>query len=158
MNFVRIAILATLASGVGLPPARAVDWPQWRFSAGHSADSTEELSTNLTLSWVREFGARTPVWEDPLNQDLMPYDAIFEPVVLGERMFVGFNDRDKLVALNIRSGRELWTFYADAPVRLAPAVADGKVCFVSDDGCLYCVRAEDGALLWKVRGGPSARK
>jgi outer membrane protein assembly factor BamB len=158
MKLVRIWTLVALLWGVGGERARAVDWPQWRFNAGHTADSTEELSTNLTLSWVREYGPRVPVWEDPLNQDLMPFDSVFEPVVLGERMFLGFNDRDKVVALNIRSGRELWAFYTDGPVRLAPAAADGKVCFASDDGCLYCVRAEDGGLLWKFRGGPSPRK
>ncbi|MFA7002516.1 MAG: PQQ-binding-like beta-propeller repeat protein, partial [Verrucomicrobiia bacterium] len=39
-----------------------------------------------------------------------------------------------------------------------PACWQGKVYFASDDGCLYCVRADDGRLLWKHRGGPSDRK
>ena len=134
------------------------DWPQWRHDANHTAASPEELPARLSLHWTRQFAPRVQVWDDPLNNDLMQYDRIFEPVVLGERMFVGFNNCDKLVALDIHTGRELWTFFTDGPVRLPAAAWDGKVYFVSDDGHLYCVRAEDGSLVWKFRGGPSARK
>ncbi|MCX6901566.1 MAG: PQQ-binding-like beta-propeller repeat protein [Verrucomicrobia bacterium] len=138
--------------------AEAADWPQWRGNANRTADTSEKLPAQMSLRWVREFPARVPAWEDPLNQDLMPFDAVFEPVVMGDRMFVGFNDADKLVALDIHTGRQLWAFYADGPVRLAPACWEGRVYFASDDGCLYCVRADNGALVWKFRGGPSNRK
>jgi outer membrane protein assembly factor BamB len=130
----------------------------WRYDANRSANSTEQLPSQLQLAWVREYSPRQPVWDDPLNQDLLTFDTLFEPVVLGERMFLGFNDRDKLVALDTRTGRELWTFYTDGPVRLAPAAWQDKVYFTSDDGHLYCVRAADGVLVWKTRGGPSDRK
>jgi outer membrane protein assembly factor BamB len=149
------AALAWLTSTLHAP---AADWPMWRYNANRTADSPEKLPAQMTLRWTREFPARVPAWEDPLNQDLMPFDAVFEPVVMGERMFVGFNDSDKLVALDIRTGRQLWAFYAGGPVRLAPACWQRRVYFTSDDGCLYCVRAEDGGLVWKHRGGPSDRK
>jgi len=150
-------LLWTLASFVPLRVC-AADWPQWRYDAYRAAFSPEQLPPQMTLRWVREFSARVPAWEDPLNRDLMPFDAVFEPVVLGNKMFVGFNDSDKLLALDIATGRELWRFYADGPVRLPPVAWQGKVYFVSDDGFLYCVNAETGALVWKFRGGPSERK
>lgn len=153
IGLVGILILADPA-----PSPCAADWPMWRCDANRTAFSPEELPGALSPLWVREYPPRTPAWEDPLNQDLMPFDAVLEPVVLGERMFVPFNDRDKLVALDIRTGRELWTFYADAPVRLAPAAWRDRVYFASDDGCLYCLRAEDGGLAWKFRAAPSDRK
>jgi len=86
------------------------------------------------------------------------YDAVFEPVVMGHRMFLGFNDSDKVLALDMRTGEVLWTFYSDGPVRFSPVVADGRVYFTSDDGYLYCVDAENGNPRWKLRGGPSAQK
>ncbi|HPA17138.1 MAG TPA: PQQ-binding-like beta-propeller repeat protein [Verrucomicrobiae bacterium] len=138
--------------------AGVADWPMWRCDANRTAHSPEDLPARLAPLWARAYAPRVPAWEDPLNQDLMSFDAVFEPVVLGDRMFLPFNDRDKLIALDIRSGRELWAFYADGPVRLAPAAAQGRVYFVSDDGCLYCLRAEDGRLEWKFRGAPSDRK
>ncbi|MBI5393780.1 MAG: PQQ-binding-like beta-propeller repeat protein, partial [Verrucomicrobia bacterium] len=158
-NLFHVFLSSIVAVSVFAPASLdAADWPMWRCTANRTADSAEKLPAQMTLRWAREYRPRVPAWEDPLNQDLMSFDTVFEPVVLGDRMFIGFNDADKLVALDIRTGREAWTFYADGPVRLAPAAAQGKVYFASDDGCLYCVNAADGTLAWKFRGGPSARK
>ncbi|MCC2112749.1 MAG: PQQ-like beta-propeller repeat protein, partial [Hyphomicrobiales bacterium] len=136
----------------------AGDWPMWRHDAGHTASTDDPLPENLHLEWERRFSPREPVWDDPLNHDLMTYDRIFEPVVLGKRLFIGFNDSDKVMALDLETGAEAWTFYTDGPVRLPAAAADGRVCFTSDDGTLYCVKAETGELIWSFRGAPSARK
>ena len=57
------------------------DWPQWRYDGGRTAASPAELPQQLHLAWVNHYSPRTPVWDDPLNQDLMPYDSVFEPVV-----------------------------------------------------------------------------
>jgi len=153
-----VVITATML--LMLPPAggRAGDWPMWRCDAGHTGATADELPETLHRIWTRDYPPREPVWEDPLNRDLMPYDTVFEPVVLGETLFIGFNDSDKLVALDTATGTERWRIYVDGPVRLPPAAAEGKVYFVSDSGYLYCVDATSGALLWKHRGGPSARQ
>ena len=130
----------------------------WRFDAGRTGASPEELAEDLQFEWVREYGPREPVWDDPLNRDLMPYDKLFEPVVLGDTLFLGFNDSDKVVALDTATGEERWRFYTDGPVRLPPVAGAKTVIFACDDGNLYCLDAADGALRWKFRGGPSARK
>lgn len=139
-------------------PAPAEDWPQWRYNANRTANSPENLPPRLELKWTRQYAPRVQVWDDPLNNDLMAYDRVLEPVVLGERLFLAFNDADKVVALDLRTGRELWTFYTDGPVRLPPAAAKGRVYVTSDDGYLYCLDAAAGTLVWKHRGGPSPRK
>lgn len=156
-----IAALAATALGASLAGAAGPaggDWPMWRYDAGHTAASPQELPRSLHLAWTRQYSPRIPVWDDPLNQDMMPYDARFEPVVAGGRMFVSFNDQDKVVALDARSGEEQWRFYADGPVRFSPVAFGDKVCFASDDGCLYCLRAADGRLEWRFRGAPGERK
>ena len=151
-----------LAAVVSIPvfvaAARAEDWPMWRFDAARSAASSENLPEELHPKWARQYGPRQQVWDDPLNHDLMPYDKIFEPVVAGGRMFLGFNDRDKLVALDAETGERLWEFFADGPVRLPPVAWGENVYFASDDGHLYCLDASAGTLKWRLRGGPNARK
>ncbi len=136
---------------------RAEDWPMWRHDAHRSASSSESLPNALTLHWSRTYSERRQAWDDPLNLDLMTYDRILEPIVMGGRMFVGFNDADKLVALDAKSGKELWNFYTEGPVRLPPVGWKDRVYFCSDDGFLYCVHAEDGSLAWKFRGAPSSQ-
>ena len=66
---------------------------------------------------------------------------------------------DSVTALDSETGEERWTFFADGPVRFAPLAWEGKVYFVSDDGCLYCLSADEGRLLWKfcaLAGRPAA--
>lgn len=130
----------------------------WRYDAEHRAASPEELPDKLQLQWTLKFSPREQVWDDPLNHDLMPYDRVFEPIVLGQRMFVSFNDSDKVVAYDTKDGSELWRFYTDGPVRLPPVGHQGKVYVTSDDGFLYCLAADSGEVLWKFRGGPSPLK
>ena len=107
---------------------------------------------------MRDYPKLDPVWENPLNRDLMQYDKVYEPVVLGKTLFVGSNARDRMGALDTETGEEKWAFYTAGPVRFPAVAFDGKVAFVSDDGYLYCVDAERGTLIWKFRGGPSDRK
>ena len=152
------ATLTWITLFAGHSSLAADEWPMWRFDAYRSAASPESLPENLQLAWVRQYEPRRQVWDDPLNHDVMPYDKVFEPIILEDRMFFGFNDRDKVVALDLDSGRKLWEFYTDGPVRLPPAGADGRLFFTSDDGYLYCVSVETGELLWRFRGGPSERK
>jgi outer membrane protein assembly factor BamB len=142
----------------GVVAQAADDWPMWRHDAGHSAAAAHSLPHQLRLQWTRDFGRRKQVWDDPLNHDLMPYDRVFEPVVKDGRVFIGFNDSDKVVALNLNDGSEAWTYYTDGPVRFPPVAWKDRVLCVSDDGYLHCVRAADGSLIWKVRGGPSDMK
>lgn len=136
----------------------ADDWPMWRFDAGHTACSTEQLPAHVELEWERVYSPRRQVWDDPLNNDLMTYDRVFEPVVAGGRMFIGFNDSDKVVALDLRTGAELWSFFTGGPVRLPPVCWQDRVYLTSDDGHLYCVSAVNGKKLWSFRGAPSPRK
>ena len=143
---------------LGNAASHAGDWPTWRFDAGRTACSPEILPPELQLQWTMQLEPRKQAWDDPLNLDLMPYDRVFEPVVIGGRMLIGFNDRDKVVAVDTKTGATQWTFFTDAPVRLPPVCGDGRVYFSSDDGHLYCVDAETGKLFWKFQGGPSPQK
>ncbi|MCX8154967.1 MAG: PQQ-binding-like beta-propeller repeat protein [Verrucomicrobiae bacterium] len=158
MKALAMAALAAILMLGGVLPVTSANWPQWRYDAGRTADSPERLGTNLTLRWAWQFPPRTPTWEDPLNQDLMPFDVVFEPIVVGQHLIVGFNDRDRVIGVDIRTGQQAWVFYTEGPVRLPPAAQNGKVYVVSDDGWLYCISAAEGKLHWKFRGGPSPRK
>jgi len=134
------------------------DWPMWRYDANRSASSPQELPNKLYLQWVREYPQLNQAWEDPLNQDLMQFDKVYEPVVLGKTLFVGSSANDRLTAIDTETGTEKWVYYADGPVRFPPIAHKGRIYFVSDDGYLYCLKAEDGKLIWRFRGGPNDRR
>jgi outer membrane protein assembly factor BamB len=155
MKHLSIVLLLILSS---VSRAQVYDWPMWRFDSNRSASTPEKLADKLYLQWQIKYTARIPVWDDPLNQNLMQYDRIFEPIVADNKIFLGFNDQDKVVALDINTGRELWHFYADGPVRFPLASYKDKVYFISDDGNCYCLNASNGTVAWKLQLAPAGNK
>lgn len=138
--------------------AQSFDWPMWRYNHNRSASTPEQLAEQLNLQWQVKYSPRTPVWDDPLNRNLMKFDRVFEPVVADNKLFIGFNDQDKVVALDINSGEEIWQFYADGPVRLPLAINKSKIYFTGDDGFIYCLNTNDGTLVWKRLLAPADNK
>ena len=155
--FAPLAVVAAMAFPGVCSLLQAGDWPMWRHDAQRTAASDEVLPPQPQLKWTASLPAREPAWMDPLNRDLMTYDRLLEPIVLGPRLFLSLNDRDQVIALDIHTGRQIWTVFAEAPVRLPPVAGDQRVYFCSDDGFLYCVRATDGALEWRFRAAPGTQ-
>ncbi len=144
-----LSLLVVVAGLVPALSASGADWPQFRYDAARSGATAEALPSAMHLAWVRELPAPRPASPTELR---LRYDATYEPVVLGKTMFVPSNVTDSVTALDTETGAERWRFFAEGPVRLAPVAWENKVYFVSDDGYVYCVGAEDGKLLWKFRG------
>ena len=155
-NPARLALVAALL-GPLLSASRAGDWPQWRYDAGRTAATPDELPPRLHLQWRRELPTPEPAWPDKSNR-MLQFDASYEPVAMGKLLFVPSMVNDSVTAYDTETGDEKWRFYADGPVRFAPVVADGKVYFVSDDGRFYCLNAADGKLVRELRGAPGGRK
>lgn len=148
-------LLASAASIIACVQSEAADWPTWRHDANRSAVTDEALPAELQLHWKRQLPRLTPAWpEDPRIQ----FDAAYEPIVLGQTLFVGSSANDSVTAYDTRSGAELWRFYTDGPVRFAPIATQGRVYFGADDGCYYCLDAADGRQLWKFRAATTSRK
>lgn len=143
--------------------AFADDWPTFRHDNARSGWTSESIAAPLHVRWAfRQSAAPQRVWSGPRDEavegnwekDRVAFDAANQVAVVGDSVFMGSSGDSKVYCLDARTGRARWTFIAGAPVRLAPAVADGRVYFGSDDGRAYCLRADDGALVWSVAAGP----
>lgn len=130
------------------------DWPTWRFDETRSATSTVELLRTPKVIWVRQL----PPLQSAYRNKRLQFDAGYEPIVLGELLFVASSHNDSVTALDARTGDLSWRFFTDGPVRFAPVGWKGKLYFGSDDGYLYCLDARMGTLRWKFRAVPSDRK
>ena len=133
----------------------AADWPQFRFGANRGAASPEVLPAKLNLQWTREFAKPDPAFPGEVR---LRYDATYEPVVMGDTIFVPSMVTDTVTALDTATGKVRWRFFTGGPVRFAPVAMEGSVWFGSDDGHVYCVDAADGKLRWKYYGHPDGCK
>jgi len=134
------------------------DWPMWGYDAARSGRSPASLPARLHLQWTRRLGKPQRAWPSQHDDgDKLEFDLAYSPVVMGDKVFVGSMNSDRLTAYRIEDGSELWRYYVDGPVRLAPAAWKDRVFMVSDDGCLHCVDARTGGRLWRFQAAPRDR-
>ena len=158
------SILFLMASAVS-----ATDWPTYRHDNARTGSTSESVVRpgGLVEHWVYEsFYAPRPAWSGPAERPRegfrqrprVIFDDAFQVAVAGDTVYFGSSVDNKVYALDAATGEECWSFFTDGPIRLAPTVCENRVFVGSDDGFVYCLDADDGTLLWKVRGGPNNEK
>ncbi|MCH2581357.1 MAG: PQQ-like beta-propeller repeat protein, partial [Planctomycetes bacterium] len=108
--------------------ALAADWPMWRADASRRGTSAAELPAKLYLQWTLELPKPDAAW--PAEQEKLQFDRLYEPVLAGKRLFVPSMISDKLTAFDTDSGKELWRFYTNGPVRFSPAIWKDKIFII----------------------------
>jgi outer membrane protein assembly factor BamB len=149
--------------GSGANVTMAGDWPTYRHDAARSgvgANDDSPLQGNLALQWTYvPLHPPDPAW--PATAEEMPRmhaDNAFHVAMAEGRVFFGSSVTDEVTAIDVASGKIVWSFFTEGPVRFAPTVCNGRVYVGSDDGYVYCLKAGDGTLAWKYRPGPSDEK
>ncbi|MHC4250464.1 MAG: outer membrane protein assembly factor BamB family protein, partial [Planctomycetota bacterium] len=116
-------------------------WPTFRH------DAARHGSTKGTVT-----GAGAVAWKADLGGRLTP------PVAAGGRVYVAAVDRHTLLALDAKTGERLWTFVAGSRIDSPPTVHGDLVLFGSRDGRVHCLRATDGAEVWRFLAAPHDRR
>ncbi len=146
-----------------------VDWPCFLRDNQRTGMADAAPALPLSLRWSRrERLAPEPAWPPEAKQDFwnnkptlkqrVTFDRAFQVVSVGDLACYGSSADDRVVGVDVATGKTRWTFFAEGPVRLAPTISEGRVLFGSDDGFVYCLSAVDGSLQWKLRVGPSDRR
>jgi len=141
----------------------AADWPTYRHDNHRSGITDEAISTDaLGAVWTySSLFAPQPTWPGPAKwdayhtikdlQSMRNYDPVFFTIVVGGRLYYASSADDSVHCIDTATGKELWRYTTDAPLRVVPAYSAGRLYFGSDDGCAYCISASEGSLVWKNR-------
>jgi len=119
----------------------ADDWPTYRSDAARSGSAKTSVPAGIKLAWQADIGGK-----------------LSSVTVAGGKAFVAAVDKHTIHALDAATGKSAWTFTAGARVDSPPTIWQGRVLFGCNDGYVYCLRAEDGALAWRFRAAPSERR
>lgn len=161
----RLKTIGEQASALGERLDQFLGWPAVRRDNHRSAISYERIQLPLHRDWVHTPNLEPkPAWppparvnravkSDPLDPTLT-YDRAFHTVVHNGLVYYGSSADDSVHCLELTTGKEVWTYTTNGPIRLAPALYAGKCYVGSDDGYLYCLDGKTGALKWKFRAGP----
>ncbi len=121
--------------------ADAKDWPTYRHDAKRSGFSDQALLEDLGKAWELKLGGR-----------------LSAVTIAAGKAFVAQVDAHTLHALDAATGEKLWRFIAGARIDSPPTYWKGRVLFGGMDGWVYCLRASDGALVWRFQGAPGSRR
>ncbi len=118
------------------------DWPTLRHDPLRSGSTGTVIPTGLESAWETRLHTK----------------HLTAPVIAGGRVYVAGREEHTLYALDAASGKVLWDFTTGGRIDSPPTVHKGMLLFGSADGYVYCLRAGDGALVWKFRPGPWDRR
>jgi len=113
------------------------DWLTYRHDPARSGFTDTRVPTDLKRAWRTDLGGR-----------------LTSPVIAQGKVFVASVDTHTVHALDEDTGKRQWSYTAGGRVDSPPTVWHGRVLFGSADGHVYCLRADDGVLVWRFRAAP----
>ncbi|UCD56238.1 MAG: PQQ-binding-like beta-propeller repeat protein [Candidatus Hydrogenedentota bacterium] len=116
------------------------DWPMYRYNGRRSGSTKTPVPVELSKRWEVELVCRAT-----------------QPVIVGNRLWVAEKDAHRIRCLSATEGDDIWSFTAGGRIDSAPTIYNGLVLFGCRDGWVYCLRATDGALVWRFRAAPDRR-
>jgi outer membrane protein assembly factor BamB len=117
------------------------DWPTYRHDGARSNSTPGVVPAKLSSAWSTEVGGK-----------------LTAPVVAEGKVFVASVERHTVHALDAQTGRPAWIFTAGGRVNSPPTIYRRLCLFGSRDGWVYCLRAKDGVLVWRLRAAPAERR
>ncbi len=147
--------------GVALPEnptlASKNDWPMYRHDAWRSGSTTDGGPEQLETLWQSDLGDMQnvpgPILED-WREDPYIKGPVTAPVIVGDMVYVARPNAHQVVALDATTGQQRWRFTANGRIDTAPTIHRGLCLFGSKAGWIYCLRAADGQLVWRMRAAP----
>jgi len=116
-------------------------WPTLRGDNARSGASAPAVSSAPKKRWGRQLGG-----------------TLTQPVVADGKVFVSSVDAHEVSALDVETGRAIWTFTAGARVDSSPTFHRGMAIFGSRDGHVYCLDAGTGKLAWRFFAAVNGRQ
>jgi len=136
------------------------DWPCYRHDAWRSSTTSAVAPDPLKMEvlWSTKLadwpdGGRSPLIDD-WRENPFVHGLVTAPVVVGRSAFVALPDRHQVVALDVETGKEQWRYTVGGRVDTPPTITRGLCLFGSKSGWVYCLRADSGELVWRLRAAP----
>jgi len=127
-------------------------WPCYRGDAWRSGGTRIELPVRFETKWTRSVGSPAKGhFSEDWGHNPFVRGCITPPVAAEGKLWVARPDAHEVVAIDAGSGAELWRFVADGRIDTPPTIWRGLCLFGTRNGWVYCLRAGDGRVAWRLR-------
>lgn len=161
LRWVWVVVVVLVGEGV-----RAAEWPQWLGVARDGVYREEGIMS----AWPKD-GAKA-LWRVPVGQGYAGPAVAGGKVVLTSRIPAPKSEKasdpfkrgslagsERIVCLEVESGRELWRVEYDCPYtvsyasgpRATPLIEEERVYTLGAEGDLHCFALADGKVIWKKK-------
>ena len=147
-QFARVATTAerlerfTTSNTVKALEVTPTDWGTLRGDNDRSSSTPVTIPGSIQSSW--QF--RHPAGSQPV------------PAIAAGDLVITTGLDGVIRAVDTTSGKSRWTFPTNAPIRMPPTIADGRLYAGAGDGFVYCLEAATGRPLWRFRAAPVERQ
>jgi len=122
--------------------ATEADWDTLRGDNDRSSSTSVTVPSAVKLSWrFRHTGGSQPV-----------------PAIAVAGLVITTGHDGVIRAVDSTSGALRWSFPTNAPIRMPPTIANGRLYAGAGDGYVYCLEAASGRLLWRFQAAPAERQ
>jgi outer membrane protein assembly factor BamB len=147
----------TAAAAPAAPLKLALDeWPIYRHDIYRSGNTPAGLRRlDVQRAWERPIAALPEgTVASEWNSNPFVRGTITPPVAAGGMVFVAVPDLHRVVALEAKTGKTLWTYTAGGRLDGPPTLSEDLCLFGTHDGWVTCLRTSDGQLVWRLRAAP----
>ena len=142
---------------IALTKSTNVDWPTYRRDTYRSGSTQAPGPATLQKLW--DAAVSNPVPDTLAAEwDLKNGGRLSAPVAANGLAIAAANDEHRVVAFDAGMGKQEWNYLAGGRVDCPPTIHEGLCLFGSRDGWIYCLRADDGGLVWRFRAAPDDRR
>ena len=115
------------------------DWPTYRSGNDRHGSTSDSITPSAQPSWTFQSpaapkmswgSAEGRIFESHVIGDRNKYDDALQPVVVGDQVFFGSSVDHHLHCLDLKTGRDRWSYTVGGPIRLAPTVYNNKCTLV----------------------------
>ncbi len=136
-------------------------WPTFRHDSRRTGAAPGGVREDLKLLWkarLDEPSVTPPRLAEQWRAHPLGVDRATAPCVADGTVCVGLRDAHRLVALDATAGKVRWSYTVGGRLDTPPTLHRGLCLSGCYDGWVYCLRAADGKLVWRLRAAPEDRR
>ncbi|MFH0938183.1 MAG: PQQ-binding-like beta-propeller repeat protein [Planctomycetota bacterium] len=137
-------------------PKKLDEWPIYRHDVRRSGAASSLVASDLPPLWEANVSGTSTTIE--VDEAKIEYKLVSAPAVARNKVFVAAPEIHEVRAFDAATGKIVWRYTAGGRIDTPPTIHQGLCLFGCNDGWIYCLKADEGKLVWRLRAAPEEKR